>query len=83
MKVSKLQPAAPALFASVRRSRDTSLAAFAIALLAGVALHAGAFLPRLSPSAAQPVAAMATAPVPAHATTVVATQPVPCEAPRG
>ena len=40
--------AAPTLFASVRSSRDLSLVAVAGALLAAFALHAGAFVPRLS-----------------------------------
>jgi hypothetical protein len=42
----------PALFQSVRSSRDLSLVAFAAALFAAFALQAGAFLPRLSPAPA-------------------------------
>lgn len=44
-------PRRPALFQSVRSSRDLSLVAFAGALLVAFALHAGAFLPRLGPDA--------------------------------
>ncbi len=76
------KPAAPALFASVRGSRDLSLVAFGAALLTAVALHLGAFLPRLSSPAHEvaPVVLPAT-PVAAPAA-VVASQPVPCT-PRG
>jgi formate-dependent phosphoribosylglycinamide formyltransferase (GAR transformylase) len=55
----------PALFASVRSSKDTALVAFAAALLAAFALHAGAMLPRVG--VATPDASMAAAPAaPAH-----------------
>ena len=42
--------AAPQLFASVRGSRDLSLYAFAGALLTALALHTGAFIPRMASS---------------------------------
>ncbi len=76
--------AAPSLFASVRGSRDLSLYAFAGALLTAFALHAGAFIPRItSPDARQEATAVQPAtPTPAPAA-VVATQPVPCVLPRG
>jgi hypothetical protein len=85
MKVSTIRkPAAPALFASVRSSRDLSLVAFATALLAAFALHAGAFVPRLSPAGAPRDAAapVAATPVPAAAT-AAASQLLPCGEPRG
>ncbi len=50
----------PALFSSVRSSKDVTLALFAGALLVAFALHAGAFLPKLSaPEDAQDAPAMA------------------------
>lgn len=83
MKAQSIRnPARPELFASVRRSRDLSLAAFATALLAGFALQAGAFLPRLSPAGAPREAPALRADAP-RTPAVVASQPVPCEAPRG
>ncbi len=82
MKVTTFQkPAAPALFASVRSSRDLSLVAFAVALLAAFALHAGAFVPRLSAPDAREGAPAAHPASPAAA--LVATQPAPCPVPRG
>jgi hypothetical protein len=72
-------PAAPTPFASVRGSRDLSLAAFGVALLTAFALHAAAFLPRLpSPEASE--VAMAARPAPASMT---ASQAVRSSAPRG
>ena len=60
--------AAPKLFASVRTSRDLTLAAFAAVLLAAFALHAGAFLPDLpAPRAAVQSAAAAPAASPSLA----------------
>ena len=83
MKVSSISSARPALFASVRSSRDLSLAAFAVALLGAFALHAGAFIPTVAPSGQARQASMAQlAPEPA-VPAVVAHQPVPCETPRG
>jgi hypothetical protein len=85
MKTSTFpNPAAPALFASVRATRDLSLVAFAGALLTSFALAAGAFVPRLSsPDArAEAPAIQPATPTPAPAA-VVASQPVPCELPRG
>jgi hypothetical protein len=80
------------LFRSVRSSRDVTLAAFMGLVLAGIALHAGAFLPRVTTSpgpvgrsasvaSAPGVAARAGAALPAAATTLVA----PCtgDTPRG
>ncbi len=85
MKISTLdRPAAPAPFASVRGSRDLSLYAFAAALLTAFALHAGAFIPRLSAPAPRedaPAVQPAT-PAPAPAA-VVASEPAPCVVPRG
>lgn len=84
MNVTSLQnPAAPALFASVRASRDLSLGAFAVALLTSFALSAGAFVPRLSPVTAPPPQAPAIQPASPAPAAVVASQPVPCELPRG
>ncbi len=84
MTISNFQKPAPALFASVRGSRDLSLVAFAVALLGAVALHTGAFIPRLgSPEVRQQAPALRlSAPVPAPAA-VAASQPVPCARPRG
>jgi len=83
MKVSSISAARPALFTSVRSSRDLSLAAFAAALLAAFALHAGAFLPRVAPAGQDREAtAVQLAPGPAKPA-VVANKPVPCETPRG
>ncbi len=77
------KPAAPALFASVRSSRDLSLVAFGVALLTAVALHLGAFLPRLSsPTARDAAPAVQPATPVAAPAAVVASQPVPCT-PRG
>lgn len=84
MKLSTIRnSAAPAPFASVRSSRDLSLVAFAAALLAAFALHAGAFLPRLSPAETRQEAPAIQPATPSPAPAVVATQPVPCELPRG
>ncbi len=47
----------PSLFASVRSSRDISLVAFGAAILVAFALHAGAFLPKLSSAEASETAA--------------------------
>jgi hypothetical protein len=58
-------PARPALFASVRASKDRALAGFAVALLVAFALHAGAFLPSFGP--AEPTAAKGRSPVAAEA----------------
>lgn len=59
----------PALFASVRTSRDLTLAAFAGALLVAFALQAGAFLPRFS---AHDGAAAASAQAPVECTSAPA-----------
>ena len=85
MKTQTFQkPAAPALFTSVRGSHDRALVAFGAALLAAFALIAGAFIPRLSsPDARHETPALQPAtPAPVQAA-VVASQPVPCELPRG
>lgn len=85
MKTSTFQkPAAPALFNSVRSSRDLSLVAFGVALLAAAALQMGAFIPRIGTAGAQQASAsiQAAAPAPAPAA-VLASQPVPCVLPRG
>jgi hypothetical protein len=79
---SSQNPAASALFASVRGSRDLSLTAFVGAVLTAFALTAGAFVPRVSPPAAPPPQAPAIQPA-SPAPAVVASQPVPCELPRG
>jgi hypothetical protein len=82
MKLSTIQDSAsPAPFAAVRSSRDLSLVAFGTALLAAFALHAGAFLPRLSPAETRREAPAIQPATPSSA--VVASQPVPCELPRG
>ena len=73
------KPAAPALFASVRDSRDLSLAAFAVALLAAFALHAGAFVPRLSSPAARQDAGAIQAATQTPAPVVASQPPAPCE----
>jgi len=77
-------PAAPTLFASVRRSRDVSLVAFGAALLTAAALHLGAFIPRLGAPEAREQAPVvqAASPAPAPAA-VVAAQPAPCAQPQG
>ena len=85
---------APALFASVRSSKDLTLVAFVGALLVGSALYAGAFIPRLTPaeSAAKPASIEPAPRSPAPA--VMARRPAagrgasaasaePCDAPRG
>ncbi len=55
------------LFAAARTSSDLGLAAFAAALLAAVALSAGAFLPRLeSPARTTPAIDSASQPAPAY-----------------
>lgn len=78
MTVTTLRkPAAPTLFASVRGSRDLSLAAFAVALLGAFALHAGAFVPRLEAPPAQAAVRSVAAPA-----AVAAGAPCPAEAPR-
>lgn len=81
MKISTFQnPAAPKLFATVRGSRDLSLVAFGAALLTAFALHAGAFVPRLSsPGASEQ--AIAVQPATADPA-LVASQPSPCPVPR-
>ncbi len=78
------KPAAPALFASIRGSRDVSLVAVGVALLTAFALQTGAFIPRIgSPEVrAQPTPVQQATPAPAPAA-VVASQPVPCALPRG
>lgn len=81
-------PNKPALFASVRSSRDVTLVAFAGALLAAFALQAGAFLPRLSApeSTARPAAieAVPEAPAPAVVARGASAAPShPCVAPHG
>ena len=68
----------PAPFQSVRSSRDLSLAAFAAALLAGFALQAGAFLPRLAPAPAEPPR-IEQVPAPRHEPAVVARHAPPAE----
>ncbi len=85
MKTSTFQkPAAPALFASVRGSRDLSLVAFGAALLAAAALHMGAFIPRIGTAEARQSSAAVQPATPAPApAAVVASQPVPCVLPRG
>ncbi len=75
-------PAAPTLFASVRRSHDRALVAFIVALLTAFALHAGAFFPRLgSPNARHAAPEMAATPAPGAAE--VATTPASSGLPRG
>jgi hypothetical protein len=67
--------ATPKLFASIRASRDLTLAAFAAVLLAAFALHAGAFLPALP----APRAPAQTAAAPAAAPSLASGQaPAPC-----
>ncbi len=86
--------AAPTLFASVRSSRDLSLVAVAGALLAAFALHAGAFVSRVSEPAkaaaprieslARPTAPAVVARRPAVARAAsAAVSAEPCPAPRG
>jgi hypothetical protein len=86
--------AAPALFGSVRSSRDLTLVAVAGALLAAFALHAGAFVPPLSEPARGTAPRLESASRPSRPA-VVARRPVaprpasaaapaePCPAPRG
>ncbi len=82
MKLSTLsKPTAPELFASVRGSRDLSLVAFGAALLTAVALHLGAFLPRLEAPQARHAPELAAQPASAT-TTIAASQPVPCVVPK-
>lgn len=90
-------PPRPALFASVRSSKDRALAGFAAAVLVAFALHAGAFLPQLgAPEPAEPtekasgVPAAAAAKAPAqpvmarhHALRAARAPAAPCSAPRG
>lgn len=89
-----LPPRRSPLFQSVRSSRDVSLVAFAGALLAAFALHAGAFLPKLAPrDAVAPLVAVERAPEPQPPAIVAAGaratvpaspgEPAPCETPRG
>ncbi|HEY6100005.1 MAG TPA: hypothetical protein VIW03_11275 [Anaeromyxobacter sp.] len=82
----------PTLFASVRSSKDVTLAAFGGALLVAFALHAGAFLPKLEAPAIQegPAIQVARKAAP-HALAgnraIVRQSPAataePCPAPRG
>lgn len=67
----------PALFQSVRSSRDLSLVAFAGALLAAFALHAGAFLPRLAPAPATAAPGIEQAPEAREPAFVAARQGTP------
>ncbi len=84
MKITNLSnPAAPTLFASVRRSHDRALVAFGAALLTAFALHAGAFVPRLASPGAPRAAPELRAATPAPGAAAVAATPVPCELPRG
>jgi hypothetical protein len=88
-------PQSPALFASVRSSKDRALAGFAGAILVAFALQAGAFLPRLgapeptekasAPAVqAAPKAPEAPAVMARHRALRAARAPVePCPAPRG
>lgn len=84
MKITTFRSAAaPALFTSVRGSRDLSLYAFAGALLTAFALHLGAFIPRIADAQREaPPAIQPATPAPAPAA-VVASQPAPCALPRG
>ncbi len=84
MRISTFQkPTAPALFASIRGSRDLSLIAFGAALLTAAALQLGAFLPRLdAPAAHEAAPAAQVAATVAAPAAVVASQPLPCT-PRG
>lgn len=85
--------AGPALFSSVRTSRDLTLVAFAGALLVAFALHAGAFVPPLSApandqaaaiEASRPAAPAVVARRPATVARGVGSTPaVPRTAPRG
>lgn len=87
-------PPRPALFASVRSSRDRALAGFAGALLVAFALQAGAFLPKLGApeptekASAAAVEAAPKAPAPSvmarHRALRAARAPAaPCPAPKG
>lgn len=85
----------PALFASVRSSRDLTLVAFAGALLVAFALQAGAFLPPVSgPAGAGTSPSIEVAPARAPPAVVARRPPGarssagdaaadPCKAPRG
>jgi hypothetical protein len=86
-------PTSPALFASVRSSKDRALAGFAGAVLVAFALHAGAFLPRVgAPAETSPAPAFEAA-LKAQAAPAVAARhralraaraaAEPCPAPRG
>ena len=85
MKTSTFQkPTAPALFASVRGSRDLSLVAFGVALLAAAALQTGAFIPRFGSAEVRAASASAQPATPAPApAAALASQPLPCVLPRG
>ena len=93
MTANAASPRTPALFASVRSSRDAALAVFAGALLVAFALSAGAFVPKLgAPGSDESAPAIEVAPK-APVRPVVARRPLtrgatvaapkPCRAPRG
>ncbi len=77
MKVFRIYPR-PALFHSVRSSRDHALVAFVAALLAAFVVHAGAFAPRLAAPEPEPRAADAPR---CPSVPVVAGQAAPAESP--
>jgi hypothetical protein len=87
MTVTTFRNAAdPKLFASVRGSRDVSLIAFGVALLAAFALHAGALIPRISAPGASHEARLAgqpAAPAPAPDAVVASPTARPCVLPPG
>ena len=84
MKTVTFRNSAPKLFATVRGSRDVSLVAFGAALLAGAALHLGAFIPRFgAPEGSPHQAAAQVAATMAAPAEVAAAKPAPCALPRG
>jgi hypothetical protein len=60
-------PQTPALFTSVRSSKDRALAGFAGAVLVAFALHAGAFLPQVGAAEATERGSVQAAAAPARA----------------
>lgn len=70
------------MFRSARKSGNAALFAFATALFAALALHVGAFLPRLTSPAAVAEPAMASTPAAAEVAPVLAGA-APAAAPRG
>lgn len=70
-----IRPAAPSLFRSARTTRELPIFAFGAALLVALAVHLGAFVPRIDGlPGARPEAVASPAPAPAE-------RPLACDVP--